>query len=131
MRLRRIKLMNFRSYTTEKEICIDDLTVFIGKNDSGKSSIFDALEIFFNERENCTAWITSKKELENYVHRDLVSASYPGYAGQGTDFEDVPSLFAQAVHEASDSEINWSALDEIKRDKKISRGKNGSTQNSL
>jgi len=76
-----------------------------------------------NERDNCTAWITSKKELENYIHKDLIIATYQGYAGQGTDFEDVPSLFAQAVHEASDSEINWTALDEVKRDKKISRGK--------
>ena len=53
MRLTKIKLKNFRCYKDETEICVDDLTVFIGKNDSGKSSVFDALEIFFNEPKNC------------------------------------------------------------------------------
>ncbi len=53
MRLKKVKLKNFRCYKEETEICINDLTVFIGKNDSGKSSIFDALEIFFNEPKGC------------------------------------------------------------------------------
>lgn len=82
-------------------------------------SVADSL----NALDNCTAWITGKKELENYIHKNIIGASYPGYAGQSTDFEDVPSLFAQAVHEASDSEINWADLEEDKREKKISRGK--------
>ncbi len=82
-------------------------------------SVADSL----NALDNCTAWITGKKELENYIHKNVIGASYPGYAGQGIDFEDVPSLFAQAVHEASDSEINWADLEEDKREKKISRGK--------
>ena len=33
MRLKKIKLKNFRCYKVEKEICVDDLSVFIGKND--------------------------------------------------------------------------------------------------
>lgn len=49
MRLVRVKLHNFRSYGCEVEIAIDDLTVILGQNDAGKSSILDALEIFFNE----------------------------------------------------------------------------------
>lgn len=82
-------------------------------------SVADSL----NALDNCTAWITGKKELENYIHKNVIGASYPGYAGEGTDFEDVPSLFAQAVHEASDSEVDWADVEEEKRDKKISRGK--------
>jgi len=76
-----------------------------------------------NSLDNCTAWITSKKELENYIHKNVIIARYSGYAGQGTDFEDVPSLLAQAVHEASDSEINWADVNEDKREKKISQAK--------
>ena len=49
MKLRQVRLKNFRCYKEEATIDIDDLTVFIGKNDSGKSSILDALDIFFNE----------------------------------------------------------------------------------
>lgn len=76
-----------------------------------------------NARDNCTAWITGKKELENYIHKDIIITGYTGYSGQGIDHEDVPSLFAQAVHEASDSEKAWTDLDEEKIGKKISKAK--------
>ena len=47
MRLTKLKITNFRCYKDETVIDLDDLVVFVGKNDSGKSSIFDALNIFF------------------------------------------------------------------------------------
>lgn len=49
MKLHSIKLKNFRSYKEETEINIDNLTVFVGKNDIGKSTILEALDIFFND----------------------------------------------------------------------------------
>ncbi len=48
MRLKSVKLKNFRCYRTETEINFNNLSAFIGKNDAGKSSILEALEIFFN-----------------------------------------------------------------------------------
>ena len=48
MRLKAIKIKNFRSYIDEATITIDDLTAIVGKNDAGKSTILEALEIFFN-----------------------------------------------------------------------------------
>lgn len=48
MKLESVKLKNFRGYRAETIIPISDLTAFIGKNDSGKSSVLEALEIFFN-----------------------------------------------------------------------------------
>lgn len=48
MRLKSVKLKNFRCYRNETEINLNNLSVFIGKNDAGKSSILEALEIFFN-----------------------------------------------------------------------------------
>lgn len=49
MKLRSIRLENFRGYRSSERIPFEEsLTGFIGKNDSGKSSIADALEIFFN-----------------------------------------------------------------------------------
>lgn len=50
MRLHTVKLKNFRGYRTETLIPIENLTAFIGKNDAGKSSVFEALEIFFNNK---------------------------------------------------------------------------------
>ena len=49
MKLHSLKLKNFRGYRDEINIVFDDLTVFVGKNDVGKSTILEALDIFFNE----------------------------------------------------------------------------------
>lgn len=48
MILEKVKIKNFRGYQTETEIPISNLTALIGKNEAGKSSVLEALEIFFN-----------------------------------------------------------------------------------
>lgn len=50
MNLESVKLKNFRGYAAEITIPISNLTAFIGKNDAGKSTILEALEIFFNNK---------------------------------------------------------------------------------
>jgi predicted ATP-dependent endonuclease of OLD family len=50
MQLKTIILRNFRSYKEEIRISINNLTAFIGMNDIGKSTILEALEIFFNNQ---------------------------------------------------------------------------------
>ncbi|WP_331325333.1 AAA family ATPase [Acinetobacter baumannii] len=48
MELISIVLENFRGYHLKHTILIDEcLTGIIGKNDAGKSTIFEALDIFF------------------------------------------------------------------------------------
>jgi len=48
MKLKKIKLRNFRGYLADTEVSIDNMIVLVGKNDVGKSTILEALEIFFN-----------------------------------------------------------------------------------
>lgn len=48
MKLEKVILKNFRSYQEETTVQLDELTTLIGKNDIGKSTILEALEIFFN-----------------------------------------------------------------------------------
>ena len=48
MKLIRLSLENFRGYKDLTSIDIDDITTIIGKNDIGKSTLLEALEIFFN-----------------------------------------------------------------------------------
>ncbi len=48
MILKEVRIKNFRGYRTETTIPISNLTAFIGKNDAGKSSVLEALEISFN-----------------------------------------------------------------------------------
>lgn len=51
MILKKVTLHNFRGYK-DAEIEIDDcMNVIIGKNDVGKSTVLDALEIFFNSEQ--------------------------------------------------------------------------------
>ncbi len=47
MKIKSMKLKNFRSYKAETVIELGDLTAFVGKNDIGKSSVLEALYIFF------------------------------------------------------------------------------------
>jgi hypothetical protein len=47
MRLTKVIIENFRGYRERTEIAIDDLTSIIGCNDVGKSTIMEALGIFF------------------------------------------------------------------------------------
>lgn len=49
MKIVSVKIKNFRGYGEEVEIKFDDLTVFVGKNDVGKSTVLEALDIFFND----------------------------------------------------------------------------------
>jgi putative ATP-dependent endonuclease of the OLD family len=57
MRLVEVKLSNFRGYANETAITIDPLTVIVGRNDAGKSTVLDALDMFFNgatiEKDDC------------------------------------------------------------------------------
>lgn len=48
MRLKSVSIKNFRCYQDEIFVSFNDLTTFVGKNDIGKSSLLEALEIFFN-----------------------------------------------------------------------------------
>lgn len=48
MKLKSIKIKNFRGFSDETTINFENLTAFIGKNDAGKSTVLEALEIFFN-----------------------------------------------------------------------------------
>ena len=49
MKIKKLKLKNFRCFHDEVEINFDNFTAFVGKNDAGKSSLLEALDIFFND----------------------------------------------------------------------------------
>ena len=49
MKLARLRIRNFRCYRNEIAFDLDDMTALIGKNDVGKSTITDALDIFLND----------------------------------------------------------------------------------
>ena len=76
-----------------------------------------------NDRPNCEAQLTSKFEMENYLHPDAIKSVQPQVAVRFGDFDDVPSLVVEAIHCASESSEIWNNVDEEKKRKKISRAK--------
>jgi len=48
MKLRRLRFRNFRCFKEEISIDFENITAIVGKNDAGKSTIMDALDIFLN-----------------------------------------------------------------------------------
>ena len=77
----------------------------------------------WNARNGCTAWVTTKRELENYLHTSLLTAAVPGYAGTGADFDDVPLLLAEAVHALAVGAQPWAAVLDNTKEKKVSAAK--------
>lgn len=49
VRIRSVSLSGFRGYSDQVTLPIADLCVLVGKNDIGKSTILEALDLFFNE----------------------------------------------------------------------------------
>lgn len=52
MRIKTVYIENFRGYKGKTYISFESLTAFVGKNDIGKSTILEALDVFFNEGKN-------------------------------------------------------------------------------
>jgi predicted ATPase len=71
----------------------------------------------------CTAWVTNKLELENYIHVDCIRQLLPTYPGVGADYEDVPMIYAEAQHIAGGSPKAWAEIDDLDKKDKASRAK--------
>lgn len=77
LKLVRVILKNFRSYKDEIQIPFNDFTALIGKNDVGKSTVLEALEIFFNntlvkiEPSDACVFNDDKKVVIGCVFADL------------------------------------------------------------
>lgn len=82
----------------------------------------------FQAQVNTTAWTTQKLELENYIHHSLLTADYPNYAGGGNHYEDVPNLFAQAVHETDPNAQPWA---NVLKDDRLLKSKESNAKRRL
>lgn len=68
MKIESLKIKNFRSYKEESTISFNNLTAFVGKNDIGKSTILEALDIFFNDGNGVSK--IEKSDLNTYALAD-------------------------------------------------------------
>ncbi len=70
MKLVAVKLKNFRSYQEEIVVPMDWMNIVLGKNDIGKSTILEALDIFFNDWNWCVK--ISQDDINIYWKDDPV-----------------------------------------------------------
>ncbi len=79
MFLESLTLRNFRGYKEATRVDFENLTAFIGRNDIGKSTILEALDIFFN---NGKGIIKIEKSDANIVSSDdtfEISVEFKGF----------------------------------------------------
>ena len=84
MKISQVKISNFRGYDEETSIDFNNLTVFVGKNDVGKSTILEALDVFFNESKG-----TIKLDKEDINKQGLANGNND--IRITVVFEDLPS----------------------------------------
>lgn len=91
MILKKVKLKNFRGYTEFEMNFSEEITAIIGKNDIGKSTILEALDVFFSDTPHklldvtdlCVSAsepkieITAYFELVDNEHEVVIDSSYP------------------------------------------------------
>lgn len=70
VKIESIKIKNFRSYKEEVTIGFSDLTVLVGRNDIGKSTILEALDIFFNDGSGVTKLDKSDINIQASANND-------------------------------------------------------------
>jgi len=77
MKLDEVKIQNFRGYRGCIEIPIENMTAFVGRNDVGKSTVLDALDIFFNDKNAISKM--EKNDMNVYASEDdeiVISACF-------------------------------------------------------
>ncbi|NSV47096.1 AAA family ATPase [Enterococcus faecalis] len=78
MKLKQLRLKNFRGYKYNTYLEVSDLTALIGKNDAGKSTILEALEIFFNNKLIvCEREDLSVKSTSDSIEISCVFSDFP------------------------------------------------------
>ena len=71
MKIHKVTLTNFRGYKNPTTIDFNDLTVFVGRNDIGKSTVLEALDLFFNDGKGVIKYddgdVNISSELKEYA----------------------------------------------------------------
>ena len=80
MQIRSVTITNFRGYKEPTVVDFNDLTVFVGRNDVGKSTILEALDLFFNDG----------KSVVKYDKGDVCIHGFQNEYSIGIVFCDIP-----------------------------------------
>lgn len=117
LKLCEFKIKNFRGYAGETVINFDDLTVFVGRNDVGKSTILEALDIFFYDGKHIIKQDKNDTNITQRTRDDLETCLTAVF----TDLPD--SIVIDAAHPTNlQSEYLLNADGNLEIVKKFSNG---------
>ena len=132
MQLKSVTISNFRRYASAVTTDFGNFTAFIGKNDAGKSTILEALDIFFNDgklidliriyfQDTAAKGITARNQLIEMATASLsdLMKEHPEHRAEAK--QDLQLLNAQKMgeHEAEIEKIKnvfLAILRDIKKD---------------
>lgn len=114
MIISKIYIKNFRGYKEQTIYLHDNLNVIIGKNDVGKSTILEALEIFFNnETVKIDVSDLSKKRNQDTDTDITIQVSFQMLAGKSYTIDTIPTYLSNEYLLDSDKYLTirkvWSA----------------------
>ena len=75
-----------------------------------------------NQREQCRAFLTSKRSLENYLHPTAIKAA-EGIDVKFQDFDPVVDLTAKRIQQRDEGAKPWELLSRRTRSRRIHRAK--------
>lgn len=84
MKIKSVTVNRFRGYASPITVEVDDLLVLVGRNDIGKSTILESLDIFFNEGKGCV------KIDKDDINKDCL-ANGEDCIEIGVEFTDLPT----------------------------------------
>ena len=95
MRIKTVAIKGFRGYSSSIQVELSDLLVLVGKNDVGKSTVLEALDIFFNDGKGSVKLDKDDINKKNLaVGDDCIEIS--------VEFEDLPgSIVIDATNETT------------------------------
>ena len=68
-----VLLKNFRGYKNETVIPFESMTVFVGRNDIGKSTVLEALDIFFNDSKGIVVLEKNDTNKESFSNAKKIT----------------------------------------------------------
>ena len=82
MKIKRVILENFRGFRKKTAINFNDLTVLVGRNDVGKSTVLAALDLFFNEGKGAVECDKGDLSVGSDVEEFAVSVVFSDLPGE-------------------------------------------------
>jgi AAA15 family ATPase/GTPase len=76
MKIHKVTLTNFRGYRNPTAIDFNDLTFFVGRNDIGKSTILEALDLFFNDGKGAIKYDDNDINIASDSHEYSIGVSF-------------------------------------------------------